>query len=211
MIAVQLVYALFFFFFFFFFFFSYVAFVLPLFVHVFFSIAVFCDCGITYIFTYNLSFLSSLEYHCLSCHLIVFFFFCFFFVCLFVFFVNSTDIWKDSSSGYDYAFCNSVGRNPCCTGTYGNMQHFSLWTVMWWNVHFERNSNQLAHLQCLIWVNFVHMKKSLHPFLYKMRPVKNLISPGGYKTSFMLNSAEHEIFSANKYENANNSWHFHIY
>ena len=32
-----------------------------------------------------------------------------------------------------------------------------------------------------------------------------------YKTFFMLNSAEHEIFSANKYENANNSWHFHIY
>ena len=35
--------------------------------------------------------------------------------------------------------------------------------------------------------------------------------PRGYKTYFMLNSAEHEIFSANKYENANNSWHFHIY
>ena len=45
----------------------------------------------------------------------------------------------------------------------------------------------------------------------------------GYKAFFMLNSAEHEIFctnkyenannifSANKYENANNSWHFHIY
>ena len=28
--------------------------------------------------------------------------------------------------------------------------------------------------------------------------------------SFLLNIAEHEIFSANKYENANNSWHFHI-
>ena len=27
----------------------------------------------------------------------------------------------------------------------------------------------------------------------------------------MLNSAEHEIFSAHKYENDNNSWHFHIY
>ena len=27
----------------------------------------------------------------------------------------------------------------------------------------------------------------------------------------MLNSAEHENFSANKYENANKSWHFHIY
>ena len=34
----------------------------------------------------------------------------------------------------------------------------------------------------------------------------------GYKSFFMLNSAEHEIFSGNKYENANNSsWHFHIY
>ena len=28
---------------------------------------------------------------------------------------------------------------------------------------------------------------------------------------FMLNLAEHEIFSANEYENANNSWHFHIH
>ena len=31
------------------------------------------------------------------------------------------------------------------------------------------------------------------------------------KTFFMLSSAEDEISSANKYENANNSWHFHIY
>ena len=30
-------------------------------------------------------------------------------------------------------------------------------------------------------------------------------------TFFMLNSADHEIFPANKYENANNSWHFNIY
>ena len=35
--------------------------------------------------------------------------------------------------------------------------------------------------------------------------------PRGYKTFFMLHSAEHKIFSANKYENANNRWHFHIY
>ena len=32
---------------------------------------------------------------------------------------------------------------------------------------------------------------------------------GGYKTFF--SSAEHEIFSAKKYENAKNSWHFHSY
>ena len=32
-----------------------------------------------------------------------------------------------------------------------------------------------------------------------------------YKTFFMLNSVELEIFTTNKYENANNSWHFHIY
>ena len=29
--------------------------------------------------------------------------------------------------------------------------------------------------------------------------------------SFLLNIAEHDYFSANKYENANYSWHFHIY
>ena len=38
-----------------------------------------------------------------------------------------------------------------------------------------------------------------------------MLKTRGYKTFFKLNSAEHEIFSANKYENANNSWHFHIY
>ena len=31
----------------------------------------------------------------------------------------------------------------------------------------------------------------------------DVIWPQGYKTFFMLNSAKHEIFSANKYENAN--------
>ena len=44
-----------------------------------------------------------------------------------------------------------------------------------------------------------------------MRTAKHPARPRGYKTFFMLNSAEHEIFSANKYENANDSWHFHIY
>ena len=29
--------------------------------------------------------------------------------------------------------------------------------------------------------------------------------------SFLLNLSEHENFSANKYENANFCWHFHIY
>ena len=47
--------------------------------------------------------------------------------------------------------------------------------------------------------------------LVKCHRMQHLIRPRGYKTFFMLNSAEHEIFSANKYENANNSWHFHIY
>ena len=67
--------------------------------------------------------------------------------------------------------------------------------------------------------------------------VYSLIRPRGYKTFFMLNSAEreispayksqitdnkiansfflniaeHEHFSANKYENANYCWHFRIY
>ena len=48
-------------------------------------------------------------------------------------------------------------------------------------------------------------------FILTMYNINNEIRPRGYKTFFMLNSAEHELFSANKYENANNSWHFHIY
>ena len=33
----------------------------------------------------------------------------------------------------------------------------------------------------------------------------------GYKTVFMLNSAEHDIVPAKKCSNANNSWYFNIY
>ena len=33
----------------------------------------------------------------------------------------------------------------------------------------------------------------------------------GYKTIFVLISDVYEIYSANKYENANNIWHFLIY
>ena len=35
--------------------------------------------------------------------------------------------------------------------------------------------------------------------------------PRVYLTFFVRSSTENEIFSADKYENANNSWHFHIY
>ena len=37
------------------------------------------------------------------------------------------------------------------------------------------------------------------------------IWPQGLKFFFEVISAEHEMFSANQYENANNSWQFHIY
>ena len=35
--------------------------------------------------------------------------------------------------------------------------------------------------------------------------------PRDYKTFFMLNSTEHEIYHAHKCSNANNCWHFNIY
>ena len=36
--------------------------------------------------------------------------------------------------------------------------------------------------------------------------------PRGYKTFFMLNLAEHEIYLAHKcFKKANNCWHFNIY
>ena len=37
-------------------------------------------------------------------------------------------------------------------------------------------------------------------WLSKLCPVKIMVRLRDYKTFFMLNSAEHEIFSANKYE-----------
>ena len=45
---------------------------------------------------------------------------------------------------------------------------------------------------------------------YEICPAKNLrLLP--IAIVFLLNIAEHENFSANKYENANYCWHFHIY
>ena len=35
--------------------------------------------------------------------------------------------------------------------------------------------------------------------------------PQDYKTIFMLNSTEHEIFPAHKCSNANSSWHINIH
>ena len=66
-----------------------------------------------------------------------------------------------------------------------------------------RDSRKKIVCLLLVWRGWgaIGRNESLLLFLY----------PWGYKTFFMLNSAEHEIFSANKYENAKNSWHFHIY
>ena len=57
------------------------------------------------------------------------------------------------------------------------------------------------------------MLKSAEHEIFSANKYKNAKNscPKVIKLFFMLNSAEHEIFSANKYKNANNSWHFHIY
>ena len=38
-----------------------------------------------------------------------------------------------------------------------------------------------------------------------------ILGPNGYKTFLMLNSAEHEMYPANKCYDANNCRHFNIY
>ena len=53
--------------------------------------------------------------------------------------------------------------------------------------------------------------KSVEDTTHTDHGVDFMFWPRGYKILFMLNSAEHENFSANKYENAKLSWHFHIY
>ena len=47
--------------------------------------------------------------------------------------------------------------------------------------------------------NFGRMVNSTDPVRLLLRSI--LIRPGGYKTFFMLNSAEHEILNAFEYEN----------
>ena len=64
-----------------------------------------------------------------------------------------------------------------------------------------------THLKCLSEVLLIHThsicchREIRIPALFGWR--KYNIWPRGYKTFFMLNSAEHENFSVNKYENAN--------
>ena len=60
---------------------------------------------------------------------------------------------------------------------------------------------------------FLNVNKSIYCILICLKQLDECNCsawPRGYKTFFMLNLAEYKIFSANKYENANNSWHFHI-
>ena len=56
-----------------------------------------------------------------------------------------------------------------------------------------------------------HTTEKLKGLVYIYTGLCRWAGPKVKKLFFMLNSAEHEIFSANKFENANNSWHFHIY
>ena len=59
----------------------------------------------------------------------------------------------------------------------------------------------------------------LHSYFVYMRSegsvesahLHRLTLPRGYKTFFILNSAEHKIYSAHKCLNANNCWHFNNY
>ena len=95
---------------------------------------------------------------------------------------------------------------------------------------FFLNFLLLFYNTCMYFQSFIF----IFSFFHKQRD-RNLTKLRGYKTFFMLNSAEHEIclliniklltiansflrniaehenFSANKYENANCCWHFHIH
>ena len=66
------------------------------------------------------------------------------------------------------------------------------------------------HTVWLVWTQtcFIY---SAHQDISHRLYFKTQSGPEIIKRFFMLNSAEYEIFSAYKYENANNSWHFHIY
>ena len=60
------------------------------------------------------------------------------------------------------------------------------------------------------WEHWQNIGRTAEKKIWATQNVKEAI-PEVIKLFFMLNSAEHEIFSANTYENANNSWYFIIY
>ena len=59
----------------------------------------------------------------------------------------------------------------------------------------------------MLW-NFCHGQVS---WAWNLPANKSRITNNKIANSFLLNTTEHEIFPANKYENANYCWHFHIY
>ena len=103
----------------------------------------------------------------------------------------------------DKLFCFSVRKNTLKIKINLNG---CLWTQ---RTHKKNENRRLGFIENL------HIQQySLRGCLRTLTPALEIFKvtrPRGYKTFFMLNSAEREIFSANKYENANNSWHFHIY
>ena len=73
-----------------------------------------------------------------------------------------------------------------------------------------QNRVRIRHGKRAIGVRVIEVLLNLYLWIFSFTCIKDFWARG-YKTFFMLNSAEHEIFSANKCENAKNSWHFHIY
>ena len=75
----------------------------------------------------------------------------------------------------------------------------------------------MSTLNMFLWRNkkniyTFHLKKGVLPGTTEILQVSLRVRPGPEIIKiFILSSTEHEIFSANKYENANLSWHFHIY
>ena len=74
-----------------------------------------------------------------------------------------------------------------------------------------RNNSILLPVDELNSAGWEHVDSDLQHLIYSEFTLFLQTSHLGYKTFFVLNIAKHENFSANKYKNANNSWHFHIY
>ena len=94
---------------------------------------------------------------------------------------------------------------PCRT----LLNRIPIWTTKWENVSSDICTQwrlKSAVSLCSLISHLCLYEETLHAWLSKMCPDKiqnrlrecSLIWPWGYKTFFMLNSAEHEISSANK-------------
>ena len=87
--------------------------------------------------------------------------------------------------------------------TYAFLENYEKYQYFFsWEKHYLLELCSV-HLWRLFWTFAFANEFNKNPIILSAKSSKYQTRPQGYKTFFMLNSAEHEIFSTSKYNDAN--------